>query len=907
MARKRIVGLLLSSIVALGVMLFSNISNSNPQAAFATDLVGTPEVSWNNVDYSRGISKEWAPNVNDLGIPQNGYCLLALYPSNISANTYVDENLLTASVSGCNVGTHVVVNGVQSQNVVGAQIYCYPKNGFYIYVPYSSVAFSDEYEYVTVEVLEGMSIDGSAQTVATRFEYRGLLGSFGNWQVNPEPVVRKNGQFSKIDWNNVDYSYTLHQSWCGDLTPVNSPANGYCLLAFFNEEGKTYSESVIGDVTTTGRGVIGIGLNVDRKVKVNGVDIIDVDGALCYIYPAYGLFFYIPEASLTYDSTYMCPTIHLEPGIYFKDVVLPEITFEFRGELGDINCWAYYKNPSEYHKYDFVGVANGWNNVPVDATHNHNVLQFGEYGEAYLKDDHISDETNLVSKYSDIGTKITVNGIPLWQIEDSVVSYAHGYCYFYLALPVSALSPSNGYRVVTLHIEEDTLFYDTLLPEVNLYLFNGAWVYERPETPSDSDYDVAYSFSATFDRDTATLDSGTKQIVGTKESSIDSFGLFLDYKLANKDSAYVLYAMGTTGLNGIRLVFIGNTVSLYDSTEGNVLLGQATLEVFSYDEWFSLLLYTKVVANHLTVCVAVDDITYIHADNVNLADQSKIGNKFSLNLGAGSASFKNATQGGDNKKPVLSYSGKAVYGVLAGSDIIDFTDKCSAYDVKDGDVSNLIQYNWPTGSVTGGKINKGTWVVMIVAYDIAGNNTSKQVTVVAADKLDVTVTFDGQNPMTYRIGDNIAAVPDPVKPGCRFIGWYYNDRLWDFENDYVVSDTNLVSRFVETAEEHCVSFTVEGLKGVGSYYLYFAHGTTVEMSVFAKEGYTLKAYVDNNEVESITVTQNMEVKLVYTSTKKTKKGCSSDISSSSLFIPVIAGAALIVLVFIRMKRRKEHE
>ena len=913
MAKKRIFGLILSSVVTIGVMLFSHATPKDGYVVKAdgNELVGTPTIGWNNVDYSLNMSLSWAPHVDEVGIPQQGYCLLPLYPSDIAASVKYDENLLTANIPGCNVGNHILINGIESQNVEDVIIYCYPTTGFFIYVPHSSVAFSDEYEYVTIEVLEGMSIDGTAQTVATRFEYRGILGSHGKWEVNPTPIEKVNGEFSKIDWNNKDFSYTTGDEWAGELSPSGSPVNGYCVLAFFNEEGKTYNESVIGDMMTKGRGVIGKGLNADTKIKVNGVNIVDVAGAICYIYPSYGLFFYVPEASLTYDETYQHPTIELEKGLHFNNVYLPHITFVFRGERGEPNGWTYIRDYDEYNKYPFTKVADLWNNVPVDSGHNHTVLQFGENTPEhidYLKNDKISDGTNLINRYSDCGNKITINGRPLYEIEEAVVNYMHGYGYVYMALPISALVPSNGYKIVTLHIEQDTIFFDSLLPEVTLYLFNGIWVTEKPITPADSDYDGALSLSATFGSEQLTLDGNNKQASATKECSINNFGLFIDYKLMEENTAFVIYAAGAKNYSGLRVVFRGNEISLYDATESSTLLGKADVGSFVYDEWYSLFLFTKVEGNNLSINVAIDDIIYITATDVVLDNPANIGNLFSLNLGSGSVSFKNAVLGADNKKPTITYNGKYLYSVLTGSEAIDFASKCSAFDTVDGDVSAAIQYNWPVGSLTGNKVNKGVWEVAIVASDSSNNKAQVIVTVIAADKLDVTVTFDGKNPVNYRVGDHIANIPEPIKEGYRFIGWYYNNRLWDFENDYVVMDMDLVSRFVESAEEHCVTFTIEGIKGLTSYNLYFAHGTELSIQTFAKDGYSLKAYVNDVEVETITVTENMSVKLVYTSNNSSnKKGCGGEIISAAIFIPILLGGAIIVLVSLKKKGGKEHE
>ena len=99
--KKRILGVILSSFVALGVMFFSHSHNNSASIAKADDLVGTPTVSWNNADYSAGLGGEvWSPNTNSNGVPQEGYCLLAQYPSDISSSmVWLVRMLLALSLS----------------------------------------------------------------------------------------------------------------------------------------------------------------------------------------------------------------------------------------------------------------------------------------------------------------------------------------------------------------------------------------------------------------------------------------------------------------------------------------------------------------------------------------------------------------------------------------------------------------------------------------------------------------------------------------------------------------------------------------------------------------------------------------------------------------------------------------
>ena len=84
----------------------------------------------------------------------------------------------------------------------------------------------------------------------------------------------------------------------------------------------------------------------------------------------------------------------------------------------------------------------------------------------------------------------------------------------------------------------------------------------------------------------------------------------------------------------------------------------------------------------------------------------------------------------------------------------------------------------------------------------------------------------------------------------------------------------------------------------------------VETLLFEKlKKYTLKAYVDDSEVESITVSENVTVKLVYESTKEepTKKGCKGSVTSSLSLISILSGAGFILLVSLKKKGGKKHE
>ena len=90
--------------------------------------------------------------------------------------------------------------------------------------------------------------------------------------------------------------------------------------------------------------------------------------------------------------------------------------------------------------------------------------------------------------------------------------------------------------------------------------------------------------------------------------------------------------------------------------------------------------------------------------------------------------------------------------------------------------------------------------------------------------------------------------------------------------------------------------------------MYFAYGTRLNMDIFEKEGYSLKAYVNDEEVDSIVVTSNLNVRLVYTSNNphKDSKGCGGNIVATNIILSTLALAGLSLL-FLRKRGGKKYE
>lgn len=71
-----------------------------------------------------------------------------------------------------------------------------------------------------------------------------------------------------------------------------------------------------------------------------------------------------------------------------------------------------------------------------------------------------------------------------------------------------------------------------------------------------------------------------------------------------------------------------------------------------------------------------------------------------------------------------------------------------------------------------------------------------------------------------------------------FIGWFNNGARWDFENDTVIGNVNLISEFEKTPIRYSVRFIADGVQ-VGETQYYTVENKTVnEPKVPIKKGYS---------------------------------------------------------------------
>ena len=143
-----------------------------------------------------------------------------------------------------------------------------------------------------------------------------------------------------------------------------------------------------------------------------------------------------------------------------------------------------------------------------------------------------------------------------------------------------------------------------------------------------------------------------------------------------------------------------------------------------------------------------------------------------------------------------------------------------------------VTYAWSDGALDEkGGLTKGLHSWTVTAKDSAGNITTKTVTFIVADEEDLGdnvideetaflkhfVTFNGENAQEYAHNAKVEKPADPVKASTEkyvytFDGWYNGDVKWNFDTDMVVSDVDLVAKFIASKRTYTVTFN--GANGV---------------------------------------------------------------------------------------------
>lgn len=666
----------------------------------------------------------------------------------------------------------------------------------------------------------------------------------------------------------------------------------------------------------------------------NGVPLCDIDGAeLQYVQEGH-IWIWTPNiyepyagknyAKLTVDSFQFFDTKLPSLNVYHEDC--KDLAKYDSANLWHVEGYDNYTIPNdrneEYMELDQFTSSDdswlgpySWNNHDGDGTtiiaYGHNSADEKAHDDdPTLPTTYLNKDKNgncVVSKFNmsidtfSIGYKLKLNGIPFCKIPESQINYQNGENFFTFILKEKYCVAFNGYKVPTITLEDGANFFGVSLQGFSIYFSEGKWHKTSPETVSDSSLEEAAKYSDVFD--VSEFDDNVNETSATLKDNNNAFAL--EFRTESLNAIFALNLFGSSSDTGLQVLvdFHNSSISAYD--DSNLVLSGDKPVRLDVCEWTRLYVKVERLGSTANIVIALDDVAIAKIDGFVLSSTSNYGNHMSIYTNDEKISFRDPLIGKYIKSPDLQYSGKETYRFYVGDEFPDLTPYLSASDLLEN-VKDKIVIDIPNNMLDdSNRLNKGTFIVEAYVINSSGSKKSQFITVIVTEANEAVVTFDGENPQVYKLGEKInKPVTNPTKEGesnvsYEFLYWANNGVEWDFDNDYVTQDINLTSTFKEVIGECCVTFETTGLKENKSFSMFFISGAVVTSSMFEKEGYTLKMYVNNEEVTSFTVSGDMNVKLEYTKTDagpEKKKGCGGSIMATSIITSIISilGVTLVV-------------
>ncbi|MBQ6980543.1 MAG: hypothetical protein IJQ07_07890 [Clostridia bacterium] len=620
-------------------------------------------------------------------------------------------------------------------------------------------------------------------------------------------------------------------------------------------------------------------------------------------------------------------------GGVFGELMLPGLNIYgfYDGEWQDDGHFTCTNFKGWYENLPFVEIPYGWNcvqSVTLKGTINTDtILRFGNYEKHYFAT--VADQ-NDISKQ--LGDGITVNGVPIGQIKEASVSYAHGFNHLYISVPVYELCPTDEYKCVELRVKANAAFKDVILGEVVLYLVDGKWQTEKPVTvdvDKEGTYftakDIFNGENGGYFEDGAYLLTDVddeKEIVSSKIATSNSVIYNFLYKAKSVDFDYSLFTYVGEEFRGVRVAIYRN---LNESVQGFNVYVDGKFEgakqiAFVPDEWYAVRFAITVNNGVISVSIAVDGLEII---NVKTEYIGEIGNGIKFKKVYGTLEFADFKTG-DIKNPVIYWQGKRVNRFTVGEDkpsdfiftrVLRATDN---YDKVNFSAEDFI-IEWQDGAIKDGKLVAGEWTITVSVSDKTGNIGHFTTTALVIKPDEIAVAFNVDGEVVYSVNTKGALIEmpsDPIKEGDTkvnyiFDGWYFGEQKWDFANDHAFTDIELNAVFTTVFKEYSVTIVSAGLEKNYEYTFKLHYGCLLDKSVLTRDGYSYKLTENDKIIDSITVNGDMRIVAVYTPETVPQQsgcGCGGSVSGSIVGLSMAVIACMFIsLKRISNKRDKEHE
>lgn len=543
----------------------------------------------------------------------------------------------------------------------------------------------------------------------------------------------------------------------------------------------------------------------------------------------------------------------------------------------------------------FTGIAPGWNNANYgNPKYNELILQFGVHGTDYLANDHMPDATNRATQSYEIGTKLTINGLPIYSIKNKCattsVDYAHGYAYLHICYPIELLMMNKNNLVPTLHIEEGTEFIDVLLPELTLKLLGGNWIVSnndefKIESPVDIDDYALVDFPHHVGNESHALLNNLPASGVKLAFSIDSG----DIDLTNGANAFIL-----DGLYNTMIVIYPSSglIQLLDHDNSNAVVSQFEGFKFSTNTKYFVELEVICESSSTSFKFAINHLLLLNGvSNINKAKSCAL-----WTIDTSNAFIIDYYEELESYKPVMNYGGSSVYDFIEGDAIYNFNNVVTGFDLYSDNPDEIsITYEYEEGAVTNNKYNAGNWTLTITLTAAGYEPNVKEVAINVHSVISTaTIYYDEGEPFNVPIGSKLTPPPNPstYREGeydYVFDGWYFNGAKWDFENDVVEGDMHLVSHYKAVSPHYMVTVSFEGINRNNETYS-LTKGSELPFVLFELEGATFEVYQGDNKITSLIVNDDINITVkyvvIYTYIEAKEATCTEDGNVGYWYSPV---------------------
>ncbi|MBE7080610.1 MAG: hypothetical protein E7371_05165 [Clostridiales bacterium] len=792
---------------------------------------------------------EYSEDSQNIAMGQGKFGMLLRFDDVLSDNiSEVNGGIKSLNLVG-KYGKNILVNDMPIDFYTDAEIRYFFEEYLWVYIPHM-----DFYRKLSIETafqFEDRVLQPFALYTASTPE------GYNYWTDDAELYLTTKTQeveFKKIEFNNTGYKYF-------------SPKKGL-LLEFDVKNGDTWMNADLSKTVSerdgswmkmnllnhsaTKNALLGEGASVAENILLDGIPLKDIPDAEISYHSQRYLWVYAPNMI---DYT----TFEINDNTLFFDSFLPNVVLYSNGD-------EWIETDPNAPREDVVNVSFEnieWNNFDFGyrgGKHGLLVKFSDNLSKSYREIDGSIRSINKVN--TSIGEHVRLNGEPLKNIAGAEISY-HSEQYLWVYIPSEKLILADGYPCLT--IDKDTEFLNAKFDEMTLYFDGCYWQETKPEA---TDYATNEFVEIMHNNVTNTGNEGYAITVFTFADDFDA-------ELASRPN---FAQMGEAG----RTVTVnGKTLSELYAIDSN------TNFVFNNDYGDNTMCLVLRKADLYSASGEPTVLTI--ADGTRFMDKTIGELTFYLVDGEWSeTSAPSQTPAEDKDAPYLYYYGEESYLVFTGERVMDFTALTYAFDDCDGETACVVEM--PEDAETDGKWNSGTWQVKLTSADTQGNTAEKEITVTVIDKEKefLSVYVNGFFSYRVRYGEKIDFAKseellrgNPEKADSAssyfvFTGWQCNEKVWDFNNDVVTEDIELVPMYKEC--KRLFSVVIKDSNGDAMDFITAKYGDEIDFTEYEKEGYTLIVKANGTRVNSVTVNNNLSVELQYLPMQAENDGCQSGIN-----------------------------